>query len=134
MADKILVIDDTPVIRSFLIEVLTDAGFEVDTAENGEIGYQMAIKEDYLMIFSDVHMPVMNGFETVQRIRRHKPDVPIIITDSFPDQLAEKATQAGAACCLAKPFALEEVRNIVRNIVESRRNITQPQKATQHDR
>ena len=120
MAYKILVIDDTPVIRDFLSEVLSDSGYEVDIASDGRSGYEKAIKDDYVMIFCDVHMPVMNGLETVKRIKRAKPDMPIIMTDSFPDKLANEATQAGAMCCLAKPFALDEVRDTVERIIEGK--------------
>jgi len=49
MADKILVIDDVPVIRKFLHEVLTDAGFEVDTAENGKEGLELIADSEYSM-------------------------------------------------------------------------------------
>ena len=118
---KVLVIDDTPVIREFLNEVFTDAGFLVDIAEDGRIGYEKALKEDYAFVISDVHMPVMNGLETIRRIKDAKPEMPVIMTDSFPDKAAELAKEAGAICCLAKPFALEELRETVNNILEERK-------------
>ena len=121
MAYKVLIIDDTPVIRDFLTEVMNDAGFEVDIAINGQSGYEKAIEEDYVMIFCDVHMPVMNGLEAIKKIRQAKPDMPIVMTDSFPDKMAEQATEAGAMCCLAKPFALEEVRETINRIIESKK-------------
>ncbi|UCD95258.1 MAG: response regulator [Candidatus Zixiibacteriota bacterium] len=120
MAYKILVIDDTPVIRDFLSEVLSDSGYEVDIASDGQSGYDKAINEDYVMIFCDVHMPVMNGLETIKRIKQAKPDMPVVMTDSFPDRLANEATQAGAMCCLAKPFALDEVRDTVERIIRGK--------------
>lgn len=118
MAYKVLIIDDTPVIRDFLTEVMHDSGFEVDIAINGRAGYEMAVKNDYAMIFCDVHMPVMNGLEAVTKIKNIKPDLPIVMTDSFPDKMAEQATEAGALCCLTKPFALEDVRKTINSIVE----------------
>ena len=121
MAYKVLIIDDTPVIRDFLTEVMTDAGFEVDIAINGRVGCEKAISDDYTMIFCDVHMPVMNGLEAIKKIKQAKPEMPIVMTDSFPDKMAEQATQAGAICCLAKPFALEEVRATINRIIESKK-------------
>lgn len=120
MAYKILVIDDTPVIRDFLSEVLSDSGYEVHIASDGQSGYDKAVNEDYVMIFCDVHMPVMNGLETIRRIKQAKPDMPVVMTDSFPDKLANEATQAGAICCLAKPFALDEVRDTVERIIRGK--------------
>lgn len=124
MNQKVLVIDDTPVIRDFLNEVFTDSGFVVDTAENGKIGYEKAMKNDYAFVISDVHMPVMNGLETIRRIKKAKPEIPIIMTDSFPDKTAEMAKEAGAICCLAKPFALEELRQTVKNILAERKTVS----------
>jgi two-component system response regulator (stage 0 sporulation protein F) len=120
MAYKILVVDDTSVIREFLKEVLTDMGFEVELAENGQIGYDMLLAGNYTLIFSDVHMPVMNGEEMVRKIKQLKPEIPIIMTDSYPDKLALKATNAGAICCLAKPFDLNELRKIINRIIKPR--------------
>jgi len=121
MAYKVLIIDDTPVIRDFLTEVMNDSGFEVDIAINGQVGYEKAIDEDYAMIFCDVHMPIMNGLEAIRKIKKVKPDMPIVMTDSFPDKMAEEATEAGAICCLAKPFALEDVRATINSIIESKK-------------
>ena len=119
MAYKILVVDDTEVIRGFLKEVLTDIGFEVDLAEDGQAGYELALKENYALILSDVHMPVMNGEEMVRKIKQSKPEIPIIMTDSYPDKLAGKAAKAGAVCCLAKPFDLDELRRMIDKAIKA---------------
>lgn len=121
MTHRVLIIDDTPVIRDFLSEVFADSGFEVDIAENGQIGLEMALKKDYALVFCDVHMPVMNGLETVKKIKQAKPETPIVMTDSFPDKLAKEATGAGALCCLAKPFALDELRETVSSIMKNKK-------------
>ncbi|SYZ72473.1 putative FOG: CheY-like receiver [Candidatus Zixiibacteriota bacterium] len=120
MADRILVIDDTQVIRKFLEEVLTDSGFEVDTAADGKEGFEMVLANDYAMIFCDVHMPVMNGLQAVSEIKAVRPDVPIIMTDSFPEREAEEAAQMGAICCLTKPFDLQELKKTVNRILKKK--------------
>ncbi len=66
-------------------------------------------------------MPVMNGLEAIKKIKAAKPEMPIVMTDSFPDKMAELATEAGAMCCLAKPFALEDVRETINRIIESKK-------------
>ncbi len=119
MAYKILVVDDTEVIRKFLEEVLTDIGFEVDLAEDGQAGYELAIKGNYVLVLSDVHMPVMNGEQMARKIRQSKPEIPIIMIDSYPDKLAQKAARVGALCCLAKPFNLDELRQIIDKIIKA---------------
>jgi CheY-like chemotaxis protein len=66
--DHILVIDDSPIIREMLVEILSDAGYIVETAADGEKGGAMALENDYLVILCDVHMPRQNGLETVRDI------------------------------------------------------------------
>jgi len=120
MTEKVLIIDDTPVIRELLKDVLTDFGFEVSIAENGQIGVDLVRDEDFAMIFCDVHMPIMGGLQAVIQIKKMKPQIPIIMTDSFPDKEAEKAQQAGAVLCLAKPFDLDELRAAVTHLLGKR--------------
>ena len=121
MAERILIIDDTRVIRDFLIEVLSDAGYEVDSAENGKAGFEMARHNNYRLIFCDVHMPVMNGLQAVMEIKKVKPEIPIIMTDSMPGKTAEQAAQAGAIGCLAKPFDLNELKAMIGSVLNKER-------------
>lgn len=114
--DRILVIDDSPIIREMLVEILVDAGYQVDTAGDGEEGAAMALKNTYMVILCDVHMPRMNGLETVREIIRAKPLSKIIMTDSFPDKLAGTARAEGAVCCLQKPFDVNELRNLIARV------------------
>ncbi|MCK5126889.1 MAG: response regulator [candidate division Zixibacteria bacterium] len=116
---SILVIDDSPIMRGMLTDILTDDGYLVDSAEDGEIGVAMALKKDYAVIISDVHMPKKNGLETVRDIIAAKPYSKIILTDSFPDKLATAAKKEGAACCLQKPFDVNELRQVIREIHHS---------------
>ena len=90
MKHRVLVIDDAPVIRELLKDVLTDFGFQVDLAGNGLIGTQQVEKNDYDLIFCDVHMPVLN---------------------------AQEAQDAGAICCLNKPFDLDELRQMLKHFL-----------------
>ncbi len=113
---RILVIDDSPIMRNLLVDILSDDGYQVDTAENGELGLNQAIDQDYELIITDVHMPLKNGLELVQELLVIKPHSKIVLTDSFPDKLAARATAEGALCCLQKPFDLNELRKIISQI------------------
>lgn len=114
--DRILVVDDSPIMRGMLTDILTDDGYDVDSAEDGEKGVAKALENDYVVIISDVHMPRKNGLETVRDIIAAKPDSKIILTDSFPDKLAGSATSEGALCCLQKPFDVNELREVIRRV------------------
>jgi CheY-like chemotaxis protein len=118
--DHILVIDDSPIIREMLVEILSDAGYIVETAVDGQKGCAMALENDYLVILCDIHMPRQNGLETVRDIMTAKPDSKIIMTDSFPDKLAKSARAEGALCCLQKPFDVTELRQMIDQVRSGR--------------
>jgi len=122
MPEKILVIDDTPVIRELLEDFFSDAGFQVETAVNGREGYEKAMSEDYALIVCDVHMPEMNGVDMVINLRQNKPESKVIIMDSMPGKDAKKATDSGAIGCLAKPFDLDELRELIKTLIGNKKS------------
>lgn len=117
---KILIIDDSPIIRAMLVEILSDDGYVVETAVNGQEGAARALQDDYCVIICDIHMPRMNGLETVREILTSKPSSKIILTDSFPDKLADQARKEGALCCLQKPFDVVELRGLINQVKSGR--------------
>ncbi|MFH1686401.1 MAG: response regulator [bacterium] len=115
---NILIIDDSAVIRELLSEYLRHLGWEVELADNGLDGIEMALASDYDVVFCDIHLPKRNGYQVLMEVTQHKPDLKFIMTDSLPDDLAEKAQQAGAYCCLAKPFDLGQVNDTLAEILQ----------------
>lgn len=124
MCKRILIVDDTPVIREFLQEFFIDSGFEADLAKNGLEGLELALSKDYSLILSDVHMPEMSGMEMVAKLRMSKPNVPVIMMDSLPNKQARLAAESGAQGCLAKPFDLDELRQMVEQITSINQTVT----------
>jgi two-component system response regulator (stage 0 sporulation protein F) len=111
---KILLADDDPVIRKLLCEVLTDDGHKVSVAADGAQAVREAQKEEFDLFFSDVHMPVLNGLETLRVMRNLHPHLPVVMMDSYPDQLVNQAQKEGALTCIHKPFDLKEIRKVVK--------------------
>ena len=67
---KLLIIDDERGIRNTLREILADEGHEVDVAENGKQGLEMAQAKAYDLIFSDIKMPEMDGLEFLMKLKK----------------------------------------------------------------
>ena len=65
---KLLIIDDERGIRNTLREILADEGHEVDVAENGKQGLEMARSKAYDLIYCDIKMPEMDGMELLEKI------------------------------------------------------------------
>jgi two-component system, OmpR family, alkaline phosphatase synthesis response regulator PhoP len=120
---KILIVDDDPIIRNLLVQILEpfeNRGVELLTAENGKIALDTAKKERPDLVFLDVMMPKMNGFE-VCNIIKHDEEVKnayvVMLTAKGQDVDRQKAKDAGADLYITKPFTLNELLLTVSNIL-----------------
>lgn len=113
---RILVVDDEIVIRHLLTDVLKDDGHQVVAVENGKEAIDRVKELNFDLVFSDVHMPVLNGLETIKIIRELDRSIPIVMMDSFPDLLSELAQEEGAITCIHKPFELKGIREILSRV------------------
>jgi CheY-like chemotaxis protein len=120
---KILVVDDEEIMRNLLTDVLTDAGYKVIAVKNGCEAVEKVKEINFAIAFIDVHMPLMNGVETLRTIKKIKPQTRIVMMDSFPDELIEQARREGAVTCIHKPFEINKVTNIMEEIVEQKEKI-----------
>ncbi|MBR2674152.1 MAG: response regulator transcription factor [Mogibacterium sp.] len=104
MVNKILIAEDDKDIVELLRLYLENAGFEVASAENGRLAYELAMKEDFGLAIIDVMMPEMNGFELIRKLRLSM-DMPIIVLsamDSDSDKIM--GLDIGADDYVTKPF------------------------------
>jgi len=104
---KILIVDDSSLIRSVAAGAATEAGHEPIIAENGQEGLDMLSHHKIDLIFSDVNMPVMGGLEMVAKIKENAAYkyIPIIMltTESNPE-LKAKGQALGVKAWMLKPF------------------------------
>ena len=104
--EKLLLIDDSLSIRKFVGRMLETAGYEVDTAVDGEEGLRKASAKNYRLILTDLEMPKLNGYEVIQalRSRPQTQQTPIIVmTTRAGDKHRQMALNIGASSYIAKP-------------------------------
>ena len=123
---KILLVEDNEMNREIAKDVLNDAGFEVDTAEDGTIAVEKmtnARPGQYDLILMDVQMPIMDGYEATKRIRSmENPDVaniPILaMTANAFEEDRQNAIAAGMNEHLAKPIDIEKLVNTLAKFIK----------------
>ena len=120
---KLLIIDDERGIRNTLREILADEGYEVEVAENGKQGLEMAQAKAYDLIFSDIKMPEMDGMEVLAALKNadEPADCPIVMITGHGDvETAVQALKAGAYDFLVKPLDLNRILITTKNALESK--------------
>lgn len=117
---RILAVDDSRTMRSMLQTTLTDAGFDVDIAEDGVDGLDKleATKPD--LIITDINMPRLDGFGFIEGVRKGKQmfSVPILVlTTETGEKLKQRARHSGATGWIVKPFDEDKLVSIIQRLV-----------------
>jgi DNA-binding response OmpR family regulator len=105
-----VVIEDEEDIRSLLSAVLSQAGFDVHGASNGQDGLELVREHQPLVTTLDVNMPGMDGFETAKRIRSVSTTYIVMLSARTEEIDALQGLEAGADDYVAKPFRPRELR------------------------
>lgn len=123
---KILVIDDEKAIRRSIKEILEFEKHQVEEAEEGVMALNMALKNNYDIILSDIKMPKLDGIELLQKlIENNVPSAIIIMSGHGNIETAVDAVKKGAYDYLAKPIDLNRLLVCVRNALEKGQLVTE---------
>lgn len=121
MTKRILTIDDSKTIRDMLMITLSDAGFEVLQAVDGQDGLDVLAKENVDVVITDINMPRMDGYEVIRRLRSgstHQSMPILVLTTESEVEKKNIARVAGATGWIVKPFdpdrLIETVRKVAR--------------------
>lgn len=118
MAEQVLVVDDDPRILSMMRRGLIFAGYDVETAETGELALEKTLDALPNIVILDVGLPGIDGLEVCRRLRTAEPRLPILLLtarDRVPDRVA--GLDAGADDYLLKPFAFDELLARIRALL-----------------
>jgi DNA-binding NtrC family response regulator len=112
---RILIVDDDPGQRSLLDSFLRGQNFEIVLADSGERALELLPAGKFDMMISDVRMPGLTGLETLRRVRKIFPSLPVLLVTAYADiREAVVAMRDGALNYLAKPIDLDELLATVR--------------------
>ena len=130
LREKILVVDDSALVRNMMKQGLSQQGFEILTANDGQEGYDAAVEHEPDLIVTDFNMPKMDGRELTRALKSREAlsDIPVLMltaADSDTDQ--RKGKHAGVAAFLSKPFPPDKLVVIAEKLIAERRLIRERQ-------
>lgn len=120
---KILVADDEIHIIHVVAIKLRNNGYEVITAQDGAEAYELACEHKPDIVVSDLQMPIMNGFEFIEKLRANElmADVPVIMLTARSFEIEDEEKQRlKISECLSKPFSPKELLRIVEDVLYQR--------------
>ncbi|MCG1037124.1 sigma-54-dependent transcriptional regulator [Polaribacter sargassicola] len=118
---KILIIEDEAAIRRVLTKIISEENdtYNVEEAEDGLLGIELIKKNDYDLVLCDIKMPKMDGVEVLEKAKKIKPEVPIVMISGHGDlDTAVNTMRLGAFDYISKPPDLNRLLNTVRNALD----------------
>ena len=110
---QVLVIDDDAVVGRSFDRVLSDKGYEVSTALNGEQALETMENRNFDVVFTDIKMPGMDGLEVTERIKARCPWTPVVVITGYGTQANEvRASVLGANGFVRKPLTPEMIESV----------------------
>ena len=113
-AQKILIVEDNPSNLKLISTQLSVLGYKADLASNGKEALKMTVANDYALVLTDCNMPIMDGYELTNEIRKNNSRLPVIAltADAFPEREQECLT-AGMNDRMVKPVSLKQLDNML---------------------
>ena len=123
---RILVIDDEPIIREVLEDILTREGHVLSTCPDAETGLLALDAGEFDLVVLDLMLPGMGGLETLREIKRRDPDLVIVMITAYGSvETAVQAMRMGAHDYLTKPFKNDDVVRTLRHGLKHRRLLSE---------
>ena len=111
---RILIIDDDDALRKSFHNLLTEEGYEVESAASGEAGLSSIHKTMPDLVIADMRLPGMNGLEIFKAVHAIEPRLPVIIMTAYgTTETAIEATKMGAFDYILKPFEIPDMLSVI---------------------
>jgi two-component system cell cycle sensor histidine kinase/response regulator CckA len=125
----ILYVDDEPMLCSLCKELLSQLGYEIIVETSGIDAFTTFCNspEKFHLVITDLMMPEMNGTELAEKLRRVRPDLPIILCTGYTKTMAlETAATTGMRALIMKPFTMTDMAKTVRSVLDEQAEWCRP--------
>jgi len=122
MKGNILIVDDDPLIRNSLYEVLRIEGYDVGLSSNGIEAFEELKRTNYDIVITDIKMPELDGMGLLKRIKENFSNIDVIVITSYGSiENAVSAMKFGGADYITKPIIDDEIKLCIRKILKNRK-------------
>jgi putative two-component system response regulator len=126
--ENVLIVDDEPIIRDILSQVVSSEGYSCGIAANGQEAIDRLSCSDYQIVLTDVRMPTVDGLQLLRHVTTNHPTIAVIMITAMNDaRSAVDALSIGAYDYVTKPFNLLELRSKIGRAAERRKLILENQ-------
>jgi len=116
--EKILVVDDNNFLRMAVSEMLSMLGYEVLSADSGENGLSIFLKNKFDIVLSDYEMPGMDGVAFACSIKKSSPRTPVVIMTGAGRETVFSRKSTAVDEVISKPFTLAEIDETIQNVAD----------------
>lgn len=118
---SVLIVEDDTKLRNALKEIMTREGYAVDATESGDVAVSMIKDTAYDLVITDLKLPGIDGMDVLRSVQKLARDTSVIIVTAYATvDTAVEAMKEGAEDYIAKPFNLDEIRLIVRKVLDKK--------------
>lgn len=120
MSKKVLSVDDSVSIRQMVSFILTEAGYTVDVAKDGQEALEKAKADKFDLFITDLNMPVMDGITLIKNLRsdpKYKFTPILMLTTESQEAKKQEGKAAGATGWIVKPFTPEQLINVIKKVL-----------------
>jgi CheY-like chemotaxis protein len=118
MQKPVLIVDDNPNMSALLVEMLEALSYDAVVAPDGHQALTMIGEQDFSMVITDFRMPNMTGVELLNKIKEHRPDLPVAIISGYNiEEIDDKELVQKADGFLGKPFMISEIDNLLSSLI-----------------
>jgi CheY-like chemotaxis protein len=112
----ILVVDDNNVFRIVVSKMLSRLGYEVSSADSGENGLRIFLKNKFDIVLSDYEMPGMDGVAFAYSVKKSSPRTPVVIMTGAGKETVFSRKSSAVDEVISKPFTLTEIDEAIQNL------------------
>ncbi len=121
MSERLLIVEDEPILRANLCEMLAREGYEVAGVPDAETALELALEEDFAVVVSDIRLPGMDGVALLKRVVAERPETFVLLTTAFASvDTAVEALRSGAYDYLIKPVTFGDLLRKLEQLLDYR--------------